>query len=184
MDLRLMLDRPTEAEKEAVDALVGPPERFNGRVAYGGHAARAQRQLLIPALHAVQDASGSVSRGALSYICDRLTIPPAEAWDILADTDHLNRIVGDRDFGLIVLVDVLERAVAVVRALLRELEDAVARPVEHGVGRDRVGRRRLRRDAAAFARRMPRPSGDRAAFRRAGRSRALAHARQDLGRRP
>jgi NADH-quinone oxidoreductase subunit F len=82
MDLRLMLDRPTEAEKEAVDALLGPVERFNGRVAYGGHAARAQRHLLIPALHSVQDASGSVSRGALSYICDRLTIPPAEAYGV------------------------------------------------------------------------------------------------------
>ncbi len=82
MDLRLMLDRPTEAEREAVDALVGPPEAFNGRVVYGGHAARAKRQLLIPAHHAVQDASGSVSRGALAYICERLTIPPAEAYGV------------------------------------------------------------------------------------------------------
>jgi NADH-quinone oxidoreductase subunit F len=82
MDLRLMLDRPTGAEKEAVDALIGPADRHNGRVAYGGHAARARRHLLIPALHAVQDAAGSVSRGALSYICDRLTIPPAEAYGV------------------------------------------------------------------------------------------------------
>ena len=77
-----MLDRPSEAEREAVDGLLGPVEQFNGRVAYGGHAARTQRHLLIPALHAVQDASGSVSRGALSYICDRLTIPPAEAYGV------------------------------------------------------------------------------------------------------
>jgi NADH-quinone oxidoreductase subunit F len=77
-----MLDRPTEAEREAVDALLGPVDGLNGRVVYGGHAARAQRHLLLPALHAVQDASGSVSKGALAYICDRLTIPPAEAYGV------------------------------------------------------------------------------------------------------
>lgn len=82
MDLRLMLDRPTEAERIAVDSLVGTEDGFNGRVVYGGHAARAQRHLLLPALHAVQDVSGSVSKGALSYICDRLTIPPAEAYGV------------------------------------------------------------------------------------------------------
>ncbi len=82
MDLRLMLDRPTEAEREAVDALLGSDDGFNGRVSYGGHAAREQRHLLLPALHAVQDAAGSISKGALSYICDRLTVPPAEAYGV------------------------------------------------------------------------------------------------------
>lgn len=82
MDLRLMLDRPSEAERVAVDTLLGPDETFNGHVAYGGHSARAQRHLLLPALHAVQDAVGAVSRGALAYICDRLTIPPAEAYGV------------------------------------------------------------------------------------------------------
>lgn len=77
-----MMDRPTVAEREAVDALLGPDEEFNGRVAHGGHAAREQRHLLLPALHAVQDAIGSISKGALSYICDRLTVPPAEAYGV------------------------------------------------------------------------------------------------------
>jgi NADH-quinone oxidoreductase subunit F len=77
-----MLDRPTEPERQAVDDLLGPYESFNGRVAFGGHAARAQRHLLLPALHAVQDATGSVSRGALGYISDRLTVPPAEAYGV------------------------------------------------------------------------------------------------------
>ena len=77
-----MLDRPTEAEASAVDAIVGSPVESNGRVAFGGHAARAQRHLLLPALHAVQDATGSVSRGALGYISDRLTVPPAEAYGV------------------------------------------------------------------------------------------------------
>ncbi|HXV69765.1 MAG TPA: NAD(P)H-dependent oxidoreductase subunit E [Acidimicrobiia bacterium] len=82
MDLRLMLDRPTGAERAAVDAILGADQSINGRVVYGGRSARAQRHLLLPALHAVQDASGTVSRGALAYICDRLTVPPAEAYGV------------------------------------------------------------------------------------------------------
>jgi NADH-quinone oxidoreductase subunit F len=92
MDLRLMLDRPTEEERDAIDVLLGPDDGLNERVGYGGHAARSRRHLLLPALHAAQDAAGAVSRGALAYICDRLTIPPAEAYGVatfyaLFDTD-------------------------------------------------------------------------------------------------
>ncbi len=82
MDLRALLDRPTDAERLAVDDLLGPSEEFNGRVAYGGHEARARRQLLLPALHACQDAVGSISRGALGYISERLTVPPAELYGV------------------------------------------------------------------------------------------------------
>lgn len=82
MDLRALLDRPTDTERQAVDDLVGPSQDFNGRVAYGGHEARAQRHLLLPALHAVQDAVGSVTRGALGYISERLTVAPAEAYGV------------------------------------------------------------------------------------------------------
>ena len=91
MDIRSLLDRPTDAERQAVDGLLGSPASaweggefspFDGRVAYGGQSARAQRHLLLPSLHAVQDAVGSVSRGALGYISDRLTVPPAEAYGV------------------------------------------------------------------------------------------------------
>src|SRR5207237_40907 len=51
-------------------------------VAFGGHEARAQRHLLLPALHAVQSRVGWVSEGALNYICKRLTVPPADAWGV------------------------------------------------------------------------------------------------------
>ena len=40
----------------------------------------AERDLLLPALHAVQDGIGWISHGALNYICRRLAVPPAEAW--------------------------------------------------------------------------------------------------------
>ena len=91
MDLRLLLDQPTGTERTAVDDLLGPPDSgwvggeftgLDGHIAYGGHEARARRHLLLPALHAVQDAVGSVSKGALGYICERLTIPPAEAYGV------------------------------------------------------------------------------------------------------
>ena len=44
----------------------------DGRAAHGGRAARDRRDLLLPALHAVQDRVGWVSDGALNYICQRL----------------------------------------------------------------------------------------------------------------
>lgn len=91
MDIRALLDRPTSRERIAVDEVIGgSPSGWeggdfsidDGRMAMGGHQARARRQLLLPALHAVQDATGTVSRGALAYICDRLTVPPAEAYGV------------------------------------------------------------------------------------------------------
>ncbi|MCI0679214.1 MAG: NAD(P)H-dependent oxidoreductase subunit E [Actinobacteria bacterium] len=91
MDIRLLLDRPTAAEREAVDRVLGSatsdwdgggPSPADGHVARGGRATRRRRHLLLPALHAVQDESGSISRGALGYICERLSIPPAEAYGV------------------------------------------------------------------------------------------------------
>jgi NADH-quinone oxidoreductase subunit F len=91
MDIRSLLDQPTATERAAVDDLLGPPETgweggeftgLDGHIAYGGHEARARRQFLLPALHAVQDAVGSVSKGALGYISERLTVPPAEAYGV------------------------------------------------------------------------------------------------------
>jgi NADH-quinone oxidoreductase subunit F len=93
MDLKLMDAEPTAEEREAVDALLGPPasgwdggarvvER-DGRIAVGGHEAREQRHLLLPALHAVQSRMGWISEGALNYVCTRLTVPPADAWGVV-----------------------------------------------------------------------------------------------------
>jgi NADH-quinone oxidoreductase subunit F len=43
----------------------------------------ARRDLVLPALHAVQARAGWVSQGALNYICRRLTVPPAELWGVV-----------------------------------------------------------------------------------------------------
>jgi len=97
MDLKIGTAEPTAIERAAVDALLGaPPSSWEGgardggvvlgesdlRVARGGHAARARRHLLLPALHALQDRVGWVSEGGLNYVCRRLTVPPAEAWGV------------------------------------------------------------------------------------------------------
>ena len=92
MDLRLLLAVATDDEKAAVDARLGPPasgwdggthdELVDGRIAHGGHEARDRRHLLLPALQAVQAHVGWISQGALNYICERLTVPPADAYGV------------------------------------------------------------------------------------------------------
>ncbi|MFC7891580.1 NAD(P)H-dependent oxidoreductase subunit E [Streptomyces sp. NPDC057381] len=91
MDLRFGDSKPADEEREAVDALLGPPESsWEGadrtdadlRWARGGRQARDRRDLLLPALHAVNDRVGWISEGALDYVCRRLTVPPAEAYGV------------------------------------------------------------------------------------------------------
>jgi len=82
MDLHLMTARPTDEERRAVDGLLGPEPAMNDRVVRGGHETRADRTLLLPALHALHAAEGWISEGGLNYICERLTVPPAEAYGV------------------------------------------------------------------------------------------------------
>ena len=92
MDLKLMQAVPSAAERAAVDELLGPPtsawdgalERsaFDHRVARGGADARGDRDLLLPALHALQGTAGWISPGGMNYVCERLTVPPAEAYGV------------------------------------------------------------------------------------------------------
>ncbi len=94
MDLHLLDAEPTDAERTAVDHLLGPPESgwdggtrdvaVDGRIAVarGTHGAKARRDLLLPALQAVQEHIGWISPGALNYVCSRLTVPPADAFGV------------------------------------------------------------------------------------------------------
>src|SRR5215469_16877365 len=68
----------------AVDEVLGPPDPVDHRVVRGGHALRAQRHLLLPVLHSIQDRVGWVSRGALEYACRRMSVPPAEAYGVVS----------------------------------------------------------------------------------------------------
>ena len=67
-DLRFSDAEPTEAERAAVDGVVaelGAVVVVEGeRLVYAGHSrTAARRHLLLPALHAVQRASGWISPG-------------------------------------------------------------------------------------------------------------------------
>jgi NADH-quinone oxidoreductase subunit F len=92
MDLHVIGPLASPAERAAVDAVLGPPESgwvggprrpgVDGTSARGGHAIRARRSQLLPALHAVQDRVGWISQPALNYISRRLAVPPAEAYGV------------------------------------------------------------------------------------------------------
>jgi NADH-quinone oxidoreductase subunit F len=103
VDIRLIPGAvPSDVERQAIDALLGPPApgwdstgNGNGNgsgnghaggfielVAEGGHAVRNQRHLLLPALHALQEAVGYLTPGGLNYVCQRLSVPPAEAYGV------------------------------------------------------------------------------------------------------
>ena len=79
-------------ERAAVDDLLGAPDSgWTGgdrstadfHVAHGGYRrAAGMRHLLLPALQAVQGTIGWVSPGALNYISERLSVPPAEAYSV------------------------------------------------------------------------------------------------------
>ena len=92
MDLHVIGPLASPAERAAVDAVLGPPvsgwrggardSGLDGHIARGGHEARSRRDLLLPALHAVQARIGWISQPAQNYISRRLTVPPAEVYGV------------------------------------------------------------------------------------------------------
>lgn len=82
MDIKISDAAPSIEEIAAVDALLGPQPQRDTRAIAAGREQRDQRHLLLPALHAVNDRIGWISRGALSYICERLGVPPADAYGV------------------------------------------------------------------------------------------------------
>jgi len=92
MDLHVIGPLASPAERAAVDEVLGPPESgwrgggrdplTEGHVARGGHEARSRRDLLLPAMHALQDRVGQITQPGLNYVCRRLSVPPAEAYGV------------------------------------------------------------------------------------------------------
>jgi NADH-quinone oxidoreductase subunit F len=92
MDLHVIGPLASPAERAAVDAVLGPAKSgwrgggrnsaLDGHVARGGHEARSRRDLLLPALHALQDRVGQITQPGLNYVCRRLSVPPAEAYGV------------------------------------------------------------------------------------------------------
>ena len=109
MDLHLHDARPSDEERAAVAAVLGPPAsawqgapRTGGpemNTAAGGREQRERRHLLLPALQALQARVGWVSDGGMRLVCEQLGVPPAEAWSVatfyalLATTPRPRRVV-------------------------------------------------------------------------------------------
>jgi NADH-quinone oxidoreductase subunit F len=140
MDLVLHDVEASAAEREAVDAVLGPPtSAWEGalertardlHMARGGHSARAQRHLLLPVLHAVQARVGWISEGALNYICQRLTIPPSDAYGV-ATFYALFSLTPQPPVVAHVCTDVACQAAGGVRELCGELEHRLGPPGAH-----------------------------------------------------
>jgi NADH-quinone oxidoreductase subunit F len=64
-------------ERAAVDSVLDLPETGSA-----GQKARGRRHLLLPALQAIQNRVGWISNGALNYACERLVVPPADAYGV------------------------------------------------------------------------------------------------------
>jgi NADH-quinone oxidoreductase subunit F len=132
VDLKLMDAAPSDEEREAVDALLGPPEsgwsggeRTEGdsRFSRGGVEARADRDELLPALHALQSRVGWISRGGLNYVCQRLTVPPAEAYGVA--TFYAMFSVEERPKTVVHVCDDLACRVAGASSMCDALEERV-----------------------------------------------------------
>jgi NADH-quinone oxidoreductase subunit F len=82
MDLRFAELAPSTAEQAALDDLLGTPLGGAATDWRGNGALGERRHLLLPALHAVHDAVGWISRGAVAEIARRLEIPPADVYGV------------------------------------------------------------------------------------------------------
>src|SRR5437899_10722351 len=65
----------TPAERAAIDAVLPSSHAAPG-------TDPGTRSWLLPALHAAQGRAGWISEGALNYICERLSVPPADAYGV------------------------------------------------------------------------------------------------------
>ncbi|MGB5758537.1 MAG: NAD(P)H-dependent oxidoreductase subunit E, partial [Acidimicrobiales bacterium] len=87
-DLFIGADVATEAERAAVDGVVGgslgPAVIVESeRLVRSGAARRDERRhLLLPVLHALQNRVGWISPGGLNHACEQLQVPPAEAYGV------------------------------------------------------------------------------------------------------
>ena len=104
-------------------------EPRDAHTAEGGHAARSRRHLLLPAFHAVQSRVGWISEGALNYISERLTVPPADAYGVATFYALLSTVPRPR--RVVHVCDDIACRCKGAEQLCAELERAVG-PAYHG----------------------------------------------------
>jgi NADH-quinone oxidoreductase subunit F len=82
MDLKTRAAPPTDAERAAIESVLGAAPERQVHVVVGGHVNKARRHLLLPALHAVNDRVGWISSTAIDHIAERLDVSPAEVYGV------------------------------------------------------------------------------------------------------
>src|SRR5688572_8362004 len=91
MDLKLSSHTATPAEIDAIQSVLGGSDdswrdvdrsAAQHHVARGGHVLRDQRHRLLPALHAINDRVGWISRGAINELARRMDVAPAEIYGV------------------------------------------------------------------------------------------------------
>ena len=130
MDLQHLTDAPSAAETRAIDALLGPGDAADA--APTPSEARTRRTFLLPALLALQNRVGWISRGGLGYVCRRLGVPPAEAWGVA--TFYALLALEERPAAFAHVCDDVACAAAGAKELCGELEARLG-PCAHSAHR-------------------------------------------------
>ena len=141
MDLRLLEAEPTDEEREAIDARLGPAASGGeGSEREGSHFAagfrRDRRHLLLPALQSVQSRVGWISEGALNYVCKRLGVPPADAFGVA--TFYALLSMAPRPRRVLHVCDDIACRCRGANELIQDLESTLGPPAQHGPERDHV----------------------------------------------
>ena len=93
----------------------------------------ATRHLLLPALHAAQARVGWISEGALNHICERLSVPPAEAYGVASFYAMFS--MKPRPPSVVHVCDDIACRVNGAEALCRDLEQQIGKAGEPSAGR-------------------------------------------------
>jgi len=88
----------------------------------------AARALLLPALHAAQARAGWISEGALNHICERLSVPPAEAYGVASFYSMFS--MKPRPASVVHVCDDIACRVNGAEALCRDLEQRIGKAGE------------------------------------------------------
>jgi NADH-quinone oxidoreductase subunit F len=109
----------TPEEREAIDAVLN-----------AAHLAPAPgtRHLLLPALHAAQARAGWISEGALNHVCEKLQVPPAEAYGVASFYDMFS--LKPRPPSVVHVCDDIACRVNGAEALTRDLEQKIGKAGE------------------------------------------------------
>ena len=78
-----------------------------------------------PALHALQSSVGWISEGGLNYVCERLSVPPADAYGVA--TFYAMFSVEPRPGTVVHVCDDLACRVVGAASLIQELEGSLGR---------------------------------------------------------